>query len=207
MNEMIKVMLVDDHAVLRMGLAALLGTRKEIAVAGEADDGEEALRKYPKLRPDVVIMDLMMPGMDGTETTRRLLEKHPEAKVMILTTFGTADALGHALESGALGAILKTAKLPELVKCIVSVAAGKRWVAPDVGQILTENPPVDKLSPRQQQILESVARGLSNEDIATQLGISVPVVKEHIKNLFEKIGAANRAEAVAIAMKKHLIKI
>ena len=207
MNEMIKVMLVDDHAVLRMGLAALLGTRKEIAVAGEADDGEEALRKYPKLRPDVVIMDLMMPGMDGTETTRRLLEKHPEAKVMILTTFGTADALGHALEAGALGAILKTAKLPELVKCIVSVAAGKRWVAPDVGQILTENPPVDKLSPRQQQILESVARGLSNEDIATQLGISVPVVKEHIKNLFEKIGAANRAEAVAIAMKKHLIKI
>ena len=207
MNEMIKVMLVDDHAVLRMGLAALLGTRKEIAVAGEADDGEEALRKYPKLRPDVVIMDLMMPGMDGTETTRRLIEKHPEAKVMILTTFGTADALGHALEAGALGAILKTAKLPELVKCIVSVAAGKRWVAPDVGQILTENPPVDKLSPRQQQILESVARGLSNEDIATQLGISVPVVKEHIKNLFEKIGAANRAEAVAIAMKKHLIKI
>ena len=207
MNEMIKVMLVDDHAVLRMGLAALLGTRKEIAVAGEADDGEEALRKYPKLRPDVVIMDLMMPGMDGTETTRRLLEKHPEAKIMILTTFGTADALGHALEAGALGAILKTAKLPELVKCIVSVAAGKRWVAPDVGQILTENPPVDKLSPRQQQILESVARGLSNEDIATQLGISIPVVKEHIKNLFAKIGAANRAEAVAIAMKKHLIKI
>ena len=207
MNETIKVMLVDDHAVLRMGLAALLGTRKEIAVAGEADDGEEALRKYPKLRPDVVIMDLMMPGMDGTETTRRLLEKHPEAKVMILTTFGTADALGHALEAGALGAILKTAKLPELVKCIVSVAAGKRWVAPDVGQILTENPPVDKLSPRQQQILESVARGLSNEDIATQLGISLPVVKEHVKKLFEKIGAANRAEAVAIAMKKHLIKI
>lgn len=205
--EKIKVMLVDDHAVLRMGLAALLGTRKEIDVVGEADDGNEALRKYPKLKPDVVIMDLMMPEMDGTETTRRLLADYPEAKVLILTTYGTADALGHALEAGALGAILKTAKLPELVQTITSVAAGKRSVAPEIEQILSEDPPVQELSRRQFEILESITRGLSNEEISTMLGISVPVVKEHIKILFEKIGASNRAEAVAIAMRKHLLKV
>ena len=205
--EKIKVMLVDDHAVLRMGLAALLGTRKEIDVVGEADDGNEALRKYPKLKPDVVIMDLMMPEMDGTETTRRLLADHPEAKVLILTTYGTADALGHAIEAGALGAILKTAKLPELVASVTAVAAGNRSVAPEIEQILSVDPPVQQLSKRQSEILESITRGLSNEEIATMLGISVPVVKEHIKLLFEKIGASNRAEAVAIAMRKHLIKV
>ena len=205
--EKINVMLVDDHAVLRMGLAALLGTRKEIDVVGEADDGNEALRKYPKLKPDVVIMDLMMPEMDGTETTRRLLADHPEAKVLILTTYGTADALGHALEAGALGAILKTAKLPELVASVTAVAAGKRSVASEIEQILSVDPPVQQLSKRQSEILESITRGLSNEEIATMLGISVPVVKEHIKLLFEKIGASNRAEAVAIAMRKHLIKV
>lgn len=203
----IKVMLVDDHAMLRMGLASLLGTTKEIQVVAEAGNGAEALGKYEQCSPDVVVMDLMMPEMDGTETTRELLKVHPDAKVLILTTFGTADALGHALEAGALGAILKTAKLPELVSSIESVAAGKRSVASEIEQILKESPPVQELSKRQAEILEAITRGLSNEDIAAMLGISVPMVKEHVKILFEKIGAANRAEAVAIAIKKHLLKV
>ena len=202
----IKVMLVDDHAMLRMGLASLLGTTKEIQVVAEAGNGAEALGKYEQCSPDVVVMDLMMPEMDGTETTRELLKVHPDAKVLILTTFGTADALGHALEAGALGAILKTAKLPELVSSIEAVAAGKRSVASEIEQILKESPPVQELSKRQAEILEAITRGLSNEDIAAMLGISVPMVKEHVKILFEKIGAANRAEAVAIAIKKHLLK-
>lgn len=203
----IKVMLVDDHAMLRMGLASLLATTKDLEVVAEAGGGAEAIEKYAAANPDVVVMDLMMPEMDGTETTRRILKDHPDAKVLILTTFGTADALGHALKAGALGAILKTAKLPELVKYITSVAAGKRSVTPEIEQILTENPPVQELSKRQSEILESMTRGLSNEDIAAMLGISVPMVKEHIKLIFEKIGAANRAEAVAIAIKKHLLKV
>lgn len=203
----IKVMLVDDHAMLRMGLASLLGTTKEIQVVAEAGNGAEALGKYEQCSPDVVVMDLMMPEMDGTETTRELLKVHPDAKVLILTTFGTADALGHALEAGALGAILKTAKLPELVSSIEAVAAGKRSVASEIEQILKESPPVQELSKRQAEILEAITRGLSNEDIAAMLGISVPMVKEHVKILFEKIGAANRAEAVAIAIKKHLLKV
>ena len=192
--------------MLRMGLASLLGTAKEIQVVAEAGNGAEALGKYEQCVPDVVVMDLMMPEMDGTETTRELIKVHPDAKVLILTTFGTADALGHALEAGALGAILKTAKLPELVSSIEAVAAGKRSVSSEIEQILKESPPVQALSKRQAEILEAITRGLSNEDIAAMLGISVPMVKEHVKILFEKIGAANRAEAVAIAIKKHLLK-
>ena len=203
----IKILLIDDHSVMRMGLAALLGTQKDLQIVGDAGDGETGIRKALKLRPDVVIMDLMMPVMDGVATTRELLAKMPEAKVLILTTFGSSDGIAHALESGAKGAIMKTADLAELLDAIRAVARGERSVAPEIEQILTEDPPVPELSPRQTDIMKSVIRGLTNEDIAKQLGISLPMVKEHVKALFAKIGAANRTEAVAIALRKHLLKI
>ena len=203
----IKILLIDDHSVMRMGLAALLGTQRDLQIVGDAGDGETGIRKALKLRPDVVIMDLMMPVMDGVATTRELLAKMPEAKVLILTTFGSSDGIAHALESGAKGAIMKTADLAELLDAIRAVARGERSVAPEIEQILTEDPPVPELSPRQTDIMKSVIRGLTNEDIAKQLGISLPMVKEHVKALFAKIGAANRTEAVAIALRKHLLKI
>ena len=203
----IKILLIDDHSVMRMGLAALLGTQKDLQIVGDAGDGETGIRKALKLRPDVVIMDLMMPVMDGVATTRELLAKMPEAKVLILPTFGSSDGIAHALESGAKGAIMKTADLAELLDAIRTVARGERSVAPEIEQILTEDPPVPELSPRQTDIMKSVMRGLTNEDIAKQLGISLPMVKEHVKALFAKIGAANRTEAVAIALRKHLLKI
>ena len=204
---MTSVLLIDDHAVMRMGLAALLGTQRDLQIVGDAGDGETGIRKAVKLRPDVVIMDLMMPVMDGVATTRELLAKMPEAKVLILTTFGSADGIAHALASGAKGAIMKTADLAELLDAIRAVARGERSVAPEIEQILTEDPPVPELSPRQTDIMKSVIRGLTNEDIAKQLGISLPMVKEHVKALFAKIGAANRTEAAAIALRKHLLKI
>ena len=203
----IRVLLVDDHAMIRMGIASLLGTRKEIEVIGDAEDGETAIRKTMKLRPDVVIMDLLMPGMDGAETTQRLLEKSPDAKILILTTFGTANGIAHALEAGARGAILKNSGTEDLVRAIRTVYDGKRYLAAEIEQILSRNPPVPELSPRQSEILASVTQGLSNETIAKQLGISLPMVKEHLKILFAKIGATNRTEAVAIALRKHLLKI
>lgn len=203
----IRVLLVDDHAVMRMGLASLLGSEPGIEVIDEADDGASGIRKALQKKPDVVLMDLMMPGMDGAEATRLLREQDASVKVLILTTFGTADGLAHALESGALGAILKTATLAELVSAIRNVASGHPAISPEIAQILSENPPVPKLSPRQTEVLESITRGLSNEDIAHQLGISVARVREHLTTLFEKLGAANRAEAVAIALRKHLLKI
>lgn len=203
----IKVLLVDDHAIMRRGLASLLSTSREIEVVGDAGDGETGILKAMKLKPNVVIMDLMMPEMDGTEATRRLLQKVPETKILIFTTFGAADGIGHAIEAGASGAISKNVELSELVAAIKTVANGERAFSPDIEQILSEEPPLPELSSRQAEILHSITRGLTNEDIARQLGISVPMVKEHVAATFAKLGATNRAEAVAITLKKHLLKI
>ena len=203
----IKVLIVDDHAIMRNGLASLLRTRKEIEVVGDAGDGASGIRKALKCKPDVVIMDLMMPDMDGTEATRQLLQRQPETKVLIFTTFGTADGIGHALAAGASGAILKNVELPELVAAIKTVVSGGRALSPEIEQILADDPPLPELSARQTEILHSIIRGLSNEDIARQLGISLPMVKEHLTSLFAKLGVANRTEAVAVALRKQLLKI
>lgn len=203
----IKVMIVDDHAILRMGLASLLNAKKDIEVIGEASSGAAALRKAPKLRPDVIVMDLMMPEMDGAETTRRLKALMPESRILILTTFGTADGIAHALEAGALGAVLKNVEFTDLANDIRKIAAGETVVDEEIQRILKTDPAIDPLSPRQQEILQSIVQGLSNVDIATQLGISLDMVKEHTQKLFQKIGAANRTEAVAIALRKQLLKI
>ena len=201
----IRVLIVDDHSILRMGLASLIGTRKDIEVAGDADGGPTALKKFMQLKPDVVIMDLVMPGMDGIETTREIVSRQPDAKILILTTFGTSDKIAAALRAGALGAIMKNAAFPDLVKAIKTTARGERYVADEIERIMEDDPPVQELSQRQLQILEQMVRGLSNHDISVSLGISLDMVKEHATSLFAKIGAANRTEAVAIALRKQLV--
>jgi DNA-binding NarL/FixJ family response regulator len=201
------VMIVDDHAIFRMGLASLLGTAKDITVIGDAGDGETAVKKALKLRPDVVIMDFLMPGVDGAEATRRILAEWPEAKVVIFTTYDSANGIGHALDAGAKGAIVKKAEFDDLLDAIRAVAAGGTFISPEIAQVLKSSPATAPLSPRQADVLELVTLGLSNEDIAYKLGITAPVVRDYLKTTFAKIGAANRAEAVAIAMRKHLLKI
>jgi len=203
----IKVLLVDDHAIVRMGLASLLETSPEITVAGSVGDGTVALREAKRLNPDVIVMDLMMPKMDGAETTAAMLKENPDQKVLILTTFGMADGISHALAAGARGAVLKSIGFKDLVAAIRAIAGGKTYFSPEIQQILNETTPVPELSPRQQEILKSVSLGMTNEAIAEQLGISVAMVRQHLNALFEKIGASNRAEAVAIAMRKMLLKI
>ena len=201
----IRVLIVDDHAILRMGLASLLASKSEIEVVGDASDGPSGIRKALKLKPDVVIMDLVMPGMDGIETTREIVSRQPDAKILILTTFGTSDKIAAALRAGALGAIMKNAAFPDLVKAIKTTARGERYVADEIERIMEDDPPVQELSQRQLQILEQMVRGLSNHDISVSLGISLDMVKEHATSLFAKIGAANRTEAVAIALRKQLV--
>ena len=207
MKDPIKIMIVDDHAILRVGLSSLLNTFDDLAVVGDAATGEQAVRLYPSLVPDVVILDLMMPEMDGIETTKRLKAADPDARILILTTFGTSDGISRALDAGACGAIMKNAEITELTKAIRSVAAGKRFVAREIERIIANDPPVPELTPRQFEILESLVRGLPSTDIARQLGISHDMVREHSTALFKKLGAANRTEAVAIALRKQLLKI
>ncbi len=203
----IKVMIVDDHAILRMGLASLLNAKKDIEVIGEASSGAAALKKAPKLKPDVIVMDLMMPEMDGAETTQRLKALMPEARILILTTFGTADGIVHALEAGAQGAVLKNVEFTELANGIRRIAAGETVISEEIQRILKSEPAIEPLSPRQHEILEAIVNGLSNADISVRLGISLDMVKEHNQKLFEKLGVANRTEAVAITLRKHLLKI
>jgi DNA-binding NarL/FixJ family response regulator len=202
-----RILIVDDHAILRMGLASLLSSKKDIEVVGDATNGPEGIRRAIELKPDVVVMDLMMPGMGGAEATARLLEKAPDAKVLIITTFDTSDGIDRALKAGARGAIMKNCDFEELVDALRIVASGGSYIAPDVKRLFSNDPPAITLSPRQREMLQSIARGLSNPEIAKQFGISIYVVKEHIAALFAKIGAANRSEAVAIAMRKDLIDI
>ena len=207
MSSKIKVLIADDHAIVRMGLSALLSAKKDIEVVGQSRNGEAAVRDTVRLAPDVVIMDLMMPKKDGIAATSEIKSKRPETKIIILTTFATSDGITKALEAGASGAILKNAENSSLVTMIRKVAAGERVLAPEVEELLQEDPPVEKLTPRQEEVLESLSRGLTNKDIARQLGISDRSVDEHVEALLQKIGASNRTEAVVIALRKHLLKV
>ena len=206
MKDKIKVLIADDHAIVRKGLVSLLGTKRDIVVVGEAKDGEEAIQKAVKLVPDVIIMDLMMPKKDGVAATAEIHRLLPETKIMILTSYGTSDGIAHALEAGASGALMKSTEFAEFVSAIRAIAAGERVVAPEIKRQLAEDPPVPELTPRQTEILHSITRGLTNADIAKQLGIREDSVKEHVNAIFIKLGAANRSEAIAIAMRKHLLK-
>ena len=203
----IRVFVTDDHALVRMGLITLLQMENDLDVVGEAEDGRTALKKIQQLKPDVVIMDLMMPGMDGIETTRQLQDLLPSAKTLILTTSSSSTDISNALQSGASGAIMKSAANTELLSAIRAIAGGKRYISPSIKTLLLENPPIPTLTEKQREILQSITRGLTNPDIAKQFGISVASVKDHINLIFSKLGAANRSEAVTIALRNHLLKI
>ena len=203
----IKILIADDHAIVRMGLATLLGAQDGFEVVGEASNGEHAVSRALKLKPDVIVMDLVMPKKDGVTATTELRQKLPSVKCLILTSFGTPEELQAALHAGAAGILLKSTANSKLVSAIRKVASGKKAIADDVEQLLSDEEPIPDLSPRQREILESITRGLSNAQIAVQLDISAESVKTHMSKLFAKLGAATRAEATAIALRKHLLKI
>ena len=206
MKAKIRVLIADDHSVVRMGLASLLGTAKNVEVVGEAINGDEAVRKALKLRPDVVVMDLVMPRKDGVAATEEILVAAPETKVLILTTFGTSDDIARALKAGATGAIMKSATNRELLAAVQSVAQGRRFVSAEIEGILANDPPIPELSQRQREILESIARGLTNKEIAAALDISLESVKSHVKVILEKLEASSRTEAATIGQRKNLLK-
>lgn len=203
----IRILIADDHKIVRMGLKALISSENDMDVVGEADDGAVAVSEAVRLAPDVVVMDLMMPVMDGEAAIAELRKKCPSAKTIVLTSFNSSDRIVKALECGAIGAVLKTSDDDTLLKAIRAVHQGEKFVSPEIKRLMSIDPPVQKLTPRQQEVLESLTQGLSNKDIACKLGISNARVEELITTLLPKIDAANRTEAVAIALRKQLVKI
>ena len=203
----IKVLIADDHSIIQIGLSDLLTDEGSFEVVATAGNGEEAVALTLAKKPDVVIMDLLMPQKGGIQATAEIMAKDPTAKIMVLTSFGSSDDISKALAAGASGAILKDASNEDLIDSIKRVAAGEKVVPENIRRMIAEDPPLPELSQRQLEILSFITRGLTNTDIAKQLGIGVTSVKTHKEALFLKIGAANRAEAVAIALRKHLLKI
>ena len=207
MKSKIRILLADDHAIVRFGLASLMEFEKDIEIVGQADDGSEAVAQTQKLRPDIVIMDLMMPVKDGVEATAEIRARCPETQVILLTSFGTSDGIAHALQAGAAGALLKNAAENELVPAIRRVFAGETYISDEIKRQLKSDPPVPELTPRQKDVLNLLAHGHTSKAIADQLHIGVDSVNEYITAIVQKFHAANRTEAVAIAQRKHLLKI
>ena len=203
-NKNIRVLLADDHAVLRKGLSALMTEYGGIEVVGEAENGVEAVKLAVRLKPDVVVMDLMMPVMDGLAATLKILEQMPEANIMVLTTFGEAEAIRTALKSGAKGAVTKDLDPDELVAAVRAVARGERFVSHSLEGLMEADDGFGKLTARQREILVDITQGLTNNDISVKYGIAMPTVKEHIRLLFEKLGVANRAAAASLAIRRKM---
>jgi len=202
----ITVLLADDHEVVREGLRLALLRSPHIRVVGEAPDGETAVTLAERRRPDVIVMDLRMPGMDGIEATEEIMRRLPDAKVLIFTAYSERALLQRGLESGARGYILKEAPHETLLRAIEKVAAGETFVDPSLMAALTQSRGgTDVLTPREREILQLLADGLSNADVAGQLFISQETVKSHVRHILTKLEADTRTQAVAIALRDAMI--
>ena len=202
----IRILLADDHMLMRMGIATLVSTAKDMTVVGEARNGREAVELAGSLRPDVVIMDLMMPEMSGGEATKAIHAAHPGIKIVILTTYGTSAELATAVTNGAVGVLLKDKVEMDLLNTIRFVVEGNQVIPTRLLAQIEEDKAMGKLTDRQMEILASVAEGQSNADIALQFGLSEITVKKHLSAIFERLGVANRSEAVALAFRKQMLK-
>ena len=203
----IRILLADDHDLMRLGLTTLMKYHKDLSVVGGANNGKEAVELAKSLKPDVIVMDLMMPVMDGVEATRQIHAEQPNVKIMILTTFGTSADVARAVQAGAVAALMKDTPNDELLDAIRAIAAGERVFSPEIRKAIAKDPDPPVLTERQKEILKFVTGGLRNSDVARQLGISTDAVKQHLSAICNKLGAVNRAEAIAIALRKHLLKI
>ena len=207
MGTELKIMIADDHQIVRMGLSSIFGKEADISVIGEAKNGIEAIRLARELKPDVILMDLMMPKKNGVQATLEILEENPEAKILILTTFGTADEVRQALDAGALGVIVKDTLHEQLIAAIRNTAAGKRVVSDEIQRHLDVYPPKPAFSPRQIEVLSHVAKGMTTKEISDIMGIGTDGVNAHLRVIFTRLGAASRTEAVSIAIRNQLLKI
>ncbi len=215
MADRIRVLVVDDHVVVRRGIKALLATVDSVEVVGEAQDGVEALSKAGSLQPDVILLDLLMPRMDGIEVTERVMARNPEARILVLTSFAADDKVFPAIKAGALGYLLKDTGPEELVRAIHQVHEGESSLSPAIARkVLQElarpsnRPPTpEPLTNREVEVLQVVAQGLSNQEIAEQLMISEATVRTHVSNILGKLQLASRTQATLYALREGLASL
>jgi len=209
-SETIRVMIVDDHTIVREGLTTLLEVHPELTLVGEAPDGGRAIELCDQLRPDVILMDLMMPEVDGVTAIQSIMKSHPEMRILALTSFVEDEKLQAALEAGAVGFLLKNISAVELAEAIKTASVGKPSLAPEATQALIQAvtaPPSlgHDLTPRELDVLNHLVEGLTNAEVAQQLGIRPSTAKNHISNILTKLGAASRTEAATLALKHKLV--
>ncbi|MEK6754111.1 MAG: response regulator transcription factor [Chloroflexota bacterium] len=206
----IRVMLVDDHTMVRRGLATFLKVYDDLQLAGEAESGEAAVKLCDEVLPDVILMDMVMPIMDGATATRTIRQKFPQVQVIALTSFKEGELIKNALEAGAIGYLLKDVSADDLVRAIRSAHAGRATLSPEAAQSLVETanlppPPGLDLTERERNVLTLMIEGLNNVQIAGRLTVSPSTIKSHVSNILSKLGVTSRTEAVTLALRNHII--
>lgn len=215
MSEVIRVLIVDDHTIVRKGICALLAEIAGIEVVGEAADGQAAIAQAERLCPDVILMDLAMPRLDGIEATRQIKASQPESRILVMTSFATDDKVLPAIKAGALGYLLKESSPKDLVQAIHQIHRGESSLHPTIARKVlqeithpSDRPPTpDPLTRREAEILLLVAQGLSNQDIARKLHISDPTVRSHVSNIMSKLHLATRIQAALYALREGLVSL
>ena len=203
----IRVLCADDHPLVRKGIASILANETDVVLAGEAGSGQEAVDQFRKLKPDVVLMDLRMPNMNGIEATRIIRTESPEAKIIALTSYDGDQDIYRAIEAGVRGYILKEMVHTEVLRAIRTVHAGKRLMPAEVAERLSEYFPQMALTPREVEVLRFVAKGMANKEIAHQLGTASGTIKMHIQNILAKLDASDRTHAVTIALERGILHL
>jgi DNA-binding NarL/FixJ family response regulator len=204
LSKLIRLLLVDDHLVVRVGLRSLLETQPDMTVVAEASGGVVAIEEFTRHRPDVTLMDLRMPDLNGTETTARIREKFPDARVLMLTTFDYEEDIYRALQAGAAGYLLKNTESGPLLATIRAVHAGTYQLPPAIATRLAQHRAAPELSPRELEVLLLIVKGQSNKEIGATLGLAENTVKNHVKMIFEKLGVADRTQAATTALQRGL---
>jgi DNA-binding NarL/FixJ family response regulator len=203
----ITIVLADDHHVVRQGMAAIIATESDLKIVGEACDGEQALSLYAQLKPDVLVLDLRMPVLDGFEVVKRLIATDRMARILVMTTYDADEDIWRCLRAGAKGYLLKDASQPEIITAIRTVARGESFTTPLLAVRLAHRAGAADLSPREAEVLTLLAAGKTNKEIATALSVEPGTIKSHLKSLFTKLGASTRGEAIHLANKRGLLKV
>jgi DNA-binding NarL/FixJ family response regulator len=207
LTETIRVLCVDDHSIVRKGIAALLANEADMSLVAEAATGKEAVDLFRALQPDVTLMDLRLPDLDGIAATRVIRQEFPSAKIIALTSYGGDQDIYRAIEAGVRGYLLKEMVHTEVLRAIRAVHAGKRLIPAEVAERLSEYFPQIALTPREVEVLTCVARGLGNSEIAKKVGAATGTVKMHVQNILAKLGAADRTHAVTIAIQRGILHL